>query len=80
MFDLQTIVKMNDRACQAKPEDNFSRECSWQGDPIHGVVVHSAKFRNTVYIVGGPAKRFITRWWSTTDQNRRNRIAEALFV
>ena len=80
MFDLQTIIHMNEKAARAKPEDNFSRECSWQGDPQHGVVVHSAKFRNTVFIVGGRAKRFIAAWWSTTDQSRRNRIAEALFV
>ena len=44
---------MNNRACRVKVEDNHSRECSWQGDPMHGVVVHSAKFRNTVFIIGG---------------------------
>ena len=80
MYDLQTIIHINNKAAQAKPEDNFSRECSWQGDPLHGVVVHSAKYRNTVYLVGGKAKRFIAKWWSTTDQNLRNHYAEALFV
>lgn len=80
MFDLNTIVHMNEVANRVKVEDNHSRECSWTGDPQHGVIVHSAKFRNTVFLVGGQAKRFITRWWSTTDQNRRNHMAEALFA
>jgi hypothetical protein len=79
MFDLQTLIKINNKPA-VKAENNFDRECSWQGDPVRGVVVHSAKFRNTVFIVGGRAKRFITAWWSTTDQSRRNRIAEALFA
>ena len=71
---------MNNHACRVKVEDNHSRECSWQGDPQHGVVVHSAKFRNTVFIMGGKAKRFIAAWWSTNNQEQRNHMAEALFV
>jgi hypothetical protein len=80
MHSLEGIIAMNDRAARVKVEDNHNRECSWQGDSLHGIVVHSAKFRNTVYLVGGRAKRFIAKWWSTTDQNRRNSYAEALFV
>lgn len=80
MHSLQGIIAMNNNACRVKVEDNHSRECSWTGDPDHGVVVHSAKFRNTVFIGGARAKRFITAWWSTTDQNKRNHIAEALFI
>jgi hypothetical protein len=80
MHSLEAIVAMNERACRVKVEDNHNRECSWQGDPLHGVVVHSAKYRNTVYLVGGKAKRFIAKWWSTTDQNLRNHYAEALFA
>lgn len=80
MHSLEGIIAMNNQACKVKVEDNHNRECSWQGDPIHGVVIHSAKYRNTVYLVGGRAKRFIAKWWSTTDQNLRNHYAEALFA
>ena len=85
MFDLQTIVKINDRASQVKVEDNHNRACSYSGDSRGGVVLHSAKFRNTVFLRGSvdhsrAAAGFISRWFSVNSQEARNRIVESYFV
>jgi hypothetical protein len=85
MFDLETIVKMNDKAARVAPiEDNHSRACSFTGDSRGGVVLHSAKFRNTVFLNGSlrssrQAANFIRRWNSVNSQEARNRIVEGYF-
>lgn len=61
MFDLHTIKRMNDRACEARIEDNHSRECSWTEGPGGHIVLHSAKLRNTVCLSPKQAAKFAKR-------------------
>lgn len=51
MFDLQTIVKMN--STPVKIEDNHNRHCSFSGSVSEGIVLHSAKRRDTVFLSAG---------------------------
>ena len=80
MFDLDTIIVMNERASQAKPEDNFSRDCSYSGDPKNGVVLHSARLRNTVFLYPRQAKNFIRRWFSVNSKEAQNHLVESYFA
>lgn len=85
MFDLQTIVKINRRK-PVKAENNFDRECSFNGDAESGVVLHSALLRNTAYLPGAkdparqsPAARFLARWHSLNSVESRNALVESYF-
>jgi hypothetical protein len=82
MFDLAEIVEMNRRAVsksRAKVETNFDRACSYNGDANTGVVLHSARLRNTVFLRPSLARHFIRRWNSVNSQTSRNRIVESYF-
>jgi len=71
---------MNRRACEVRVEDNHNRECSYSGDVVNGIVVHSAKFRCTVFLRGQKAKNFVRRWFSANSQEARNHVAESYFI
>ena len=80
MHSLDQIVRMNREACKAKQEDNFSRHCSFSGTAAEGVVLHSAKHRNTVFLrEGRQAAAFLARWWSMRSQAKRNQLVESYF-
>jgi hypothetical protein len=81
MFALNEIVKMNRKAAAKalRVEDNHNRACSFSGDAEHGVVLHSAKLRNTVFLAPKLAVNFLRRWYSVNSQEARNRIVEGYF-
>jgi hypothetical protein len=72
---------MNREAVEASfKEDNHSRHCSFAGNSAEGVVLHSAKHRNTVFLKAGrQAAAFIARWWSVNSQEARDRLVESYF-
>lgn len=77
MHGLQEIIRMNR---DYRPvEDNFSRNCSFSGDALSGVILHSAKLRNTAFLPPVKAKRFLARWWSVNSVEARNRLVESYF-
>ena len=80
MHGLDQIVKMNRQA--AKPvETNFERHCSFNGDKHSGVVLHSAKHRNTMYLrPGRGAAKFLKLWWSCKTQAQRDSLVETYFI
>ena len=86
MHDLKTIIKLNDDAvrnfkAKAKGvETNHNRECSMTGDAESGIVIHSAKCRETRFIpAGAAAKTFLFRYGRARSQAARNYIIEAHF-
>jgi hypothetical protein len=81
MFALNEIVEMNRRAAVRglRREDNHNRACSYSGDAKSGVVLHSAKFRNTVFLRPTLAAHFLREWNSVNSQEARNRIVERFF-
>lgn len=72
---------MNREAAQAvSAETETNRHCSFSGTPEDGVVLHSAKHRNTVFLTGGrAARRFTVAWWSVNSQEARDRLVEGYF-
>lgn len=82
MFALNEIVEMNRRAASkhaAHVEDNHNRACSFSGDAKAGVVLHSAKFRNTVFLRPTLARHFLRQWNSVNSQEARNHLVESFF-
>lgn len=87
MWDLATIKSINSRP--AKVEDTFNRHCSFSGTAEDGIVLHSAKQRNTVYLQGNrewaprrsvaPAASFMSRWFSVNSAEARDRLVESYF-
>jgi hypothetical protein len=73
---------MNRKAVEAADaiEDNHNRHCSFSGDAKNGVVLHSAKLRNTVFLYPLQAKRFLVKWFSVNSQEARDSIVESYFV
>ncbi len=71
---------MNAKAA-VKAENNFDRHCSFQGDVQDGVVLHSAKLRNTVFLSpGARASKFLRQWWSRSSQESRDTLVEGYFI
>lgn len=60
MFDLATLKKIN--AAPPKVEDNHNRHCSFTGSVADGIVLHSAKLRNTVFLNCKQAAMFMRRF------------------
>lgn len=85
MHYIYDIIRMNDKAAEkalAKKaaESETSRLCSYSGDSASGVVLHSAKQRNTVFLKAGrPAAQFIARWFSVNSDEARNKLVESYF-
>jgi hypothetical protein len=81
MFALSEIVEMNRRAAvkAVKAESNFDRACSYSGNAKGGVVLHSARLRNTVFLRPKLAANFLRRWNSVNSQEARNRLVEGYF-
>lgn len=81
MHGLNEIIRMNNAAADAadRLETNFNRHCSFSGDALRGVIIHSAKLRNTAFLPPIKAKRFLAKWWSVNSQEARNRLVESYF-
>lgn len=85
MHGLNQIIRMNEKAARsAAVETNFERHCSFSGTAHDGVVLHSAKLRNTVFLRGAKdhsrqAAGFLAAWWSTNSQQERNTLVESYF-
>jgi len=82
MHSLNEIIVINDRAAAkaVKVEDNHNRACSFQGDANNGIILHSAKFRNTVFLYPRQAKNFLRRWFSLNSDEAHNHLVESFFV
>lgn len=82
MHSLSGIVRLNRLAAEKalKIETNFERHCSFAGNAEQGVVLHSAKLRNTVFLPAGKAaSSFIAQWWSRNSQESRDALVESFF-
>lgn len=81
MHSLSGIIRMNRKAAEkALSEDNHSRHCSFCGNVDAGVVLHSAKLRNTVFLGAGKvASDFLASWWSRNSQESRDALVESYF-
>lgn len=80
MHSLDQIIRMNEKAA-VRVETNFDRHCSYTGNARDGVVLHSAKMRNTVFVKPGrPAEAFLARWWSVNSQEQRDALVEGYFI
>jgi hypothetical protein len=78
MFGLNEIIAVNNRAASALPvEDNFNRRPSAVFDAGE-IVLHSARQRNTVRLVGPPASRFFAKW-RRNGPAARARLIESFF-
>lgn len=87
MRDLQSIIRDNNEAVRKfkadkrSAETNHNRECSMTGDAESGIVIHSAKCRETRFIRAGAAARaFLLRYGRAVGQAARNRIIESHFA
>ncbi len=82
MFALNELAEMNRKAALKanRIEDNHNRACSYSGDTVTGIVLHSARYRNTVFLRPTLAKHFLRQWNSVNSQEARNHIIEAFFI
>jgi hypothetical protein len=78
MFDLPTIIKMN--AAPVRVEDNHNRHCSFTQASATEVVLHSAKLRNTVFLEGPKATRFLNKVRGYKDVTKRDAFIESFFI
>jgi hypothetical protein len=78
MFDLPTIIKMN--KAPVKVEDNHNRHCSFTQASATEVVLHSAKLRNTVFLEGRKAIRFLNKVRGYRTAERRDKFIESFFA
>ena len=80
MHGLEGIIRMNREYKGIPGETETSRHCSFQGTAQDGVVLHSAKHRNTIFLRSGrQAAAFLARWWSMRSQAKRNQLVESYF-
>lgn len=80
MHSLSGIIRLNRLAAEKQPESNFDRHCSFQGTARDGVVLHSARFRNTVFLKPGRQSAvFLASWWSVNSQEQRDALVEGYF-
>lgn len=84
MHSLIEIISMNKqaaiRAQRAAAESETSRHCSYAGTSEDGVVLHSAKLRNTVFLKpGAQCNGFLAKWFGTNSADRRDVIVESYF-
>lgn len=71
---------MNEKSA-VKAESNWDRRCSATGTVENGIVLHSAKFRNTVFLKPGRQSRaFLVRYGSVNSQEAQNRLVESYFI
>jgi hypothetical protein len=83
MYSLNSIRKINDARC-AKPaaEETFTRHCSHAvsvKDGVRSVVLHSAKHRNTAFITGATATRFLAELQAENSDTRRDAVIERYY-
>ena len=87
MYNLHTIHKINAERC-AKPqrEDETTRHCSYcvsirrvQGRDERQIVLHSAKHRNTAFIKGAAAPRFLVEYQACNSYVRKDALIERYF-
>ncbi len=76
MHGLSEIIAMNARPVRV--EDNHNRQCSWTGDKS-GIVLHSAKLRNTAFLPPARAKLFLLRIAERSTVAARNKLIESYF-
>lgn len=79
MYSLDVIRKINNRA--ARPHETETTRHSSFNETRLGIVLHSAKQRNTVFIKSGrAAKVFLQKIWSTNSADKRDQIIESYFA
>jgi hypothetical protein len=70
---------MNRKAAQnAAAETETSRHCSFSGDALRGIVLHSAKQRSTVFIDGERAHQFLALRYNLS-RTQQDRLIESYF-
>lgn len=78
MYSLSTIVRMN-RAAPKAVESETTRHCSFNETPL-GIILHSAKQRNTVCITHPKARKaFKLAYYSTNSIDKTDALIESYF-
>lgn len=62
-----------------KVEDNHNRHCSWTGSVRDGIVLHSAKLRNTLFLAPPKAARFMDKIRGMRTDSARDAMIESYF-
>lgn len=83
MWDLATIIKINDEAVRnaksRKAEDAWNRQCSIN-DTGEEIILHSATKRETRYLALGPgAGKFRVAWKQAITTEAKNQLVESYF-
>lgn len=80
MHCLETLRMLNDRAANRQTaETETTRHCSYSGDAISGVVLHSSKQRSTAFLEGRAAVKFLADWLGTNSTTIRDSLVESYF-
>ena len=83
MYSLNTLRKLNDARCAAPArEDELTRHCSHcvsVKDGVRSVVLHSAKHRNTAFISGHTATRFLAELQGSNSVVEHDAITERYY-
>jgi hypothetical protein len=83
MFSLSTIIAMNNKAARKSRrsvETETSRHCSFTGSTLRGIVLHSAKLRNTVHLDSGrDANDFLARYSAARNRAAKDALIESYF-
>jgi hypothetical protein len=81
MYCLEEIVRRNENAAaRSALRKKTKRRCSFCGDAQRGIVIHSARLRDTRFIAAGiPAKRFLAGWYGTNSADAHDVLVESYF-
>lgn len=83
MYSLNTLRKINaDRCAAPAREDELTRHashCVSVKDGVRSVVLHSAKHRNTAFITGHAATRFLAEFQATNSVTKQDALIEAYY-
>ncbi len=83
MYHLEGIKQINSNAVarykRGQAETETSRHCSYTGTVKEGMVLHSAKQRATVFIIGSKAKQFLAAWLGTNSTTKHDALVESYF-
>jgi len=80
MYSLPTLMRLN---AQPRPaaETETTRHCSFNGNASRGVIIHSAKHRNTLFLqAGDDASAFLRSYRARRSAGSRDRLIESYFA
>ena len=82
MYCLESIKKMNCDAVKRQrrnAEQETTRLSSFSGEPYSGLILHSAKNRSTVFLLGAAARAFLADYSKAKGKLAKNAVIESYF-